>query len=146
MEYEIRPYRESDEEGVVGLWNEVFPDQPPRNDPRASIRRKLAVQRELFFVATAAGEILGTAMAGYDGHRGWVYSVATRPELRAKGIGRALMERVERELTSLGCPKLNLQVVSSNRGVVAFYERLGYSVEERVSMGKVLEPGTRREI
>jgi ribosomal protein S18 acetylase RimI-like enzyme len=136
---EIRTYEESDEAAVAALWREVFPDAPAHNIPEDDIRRKLAVQRELFFVAVDGGDVVGTALAGYDGHRGWVYYVAVKPSRRRRGIGAALMKRVEEALTAAGCPKLNLQVRAPNRDAVAFYEKLGYVVEERVSMGKQLE-------
>jgi ribosomal protein S18 acetylase RimI-like enzyme len=135
---EIRPYQETDEAAVASLWREVFPDSPPWNHPETDIKRKLSVQRELFFVAMDDAKPIGTAMAGFDGHRGWVHLVAVHPSHRGRGIGRALMTRVEHELQRIGCSKLNLQVRASNRGVISFYERLGYMVEERVSMAKRL--------
>lgn len=135
---EIRPYQEKDKDGVVSLWREVFPDSPPWNIPEEDIERKLRVQRELFFVAEMDEEIIGTAMAGFDGHRGWVYSVAVDKKFRERGIGKALMKRVENGLRAIGCTKLNLQVRSSNTVVVEFYKNLGYNVEDRVSMGKRL--------
>ena len=138
---EVRTYEESDEAKVAALWREVFPDEPAHNVPEEVIGRKLAVQRELFFVAVEGDDVVGTAMAGYDGHRGWVYTVAVKPSHRRRGVGAALMERVETGLRAAGCPKLNLQVRGSNRGAVAFYERLGYAVEDRVSMGKHLAGG-----
>jgi ribosomal protein S18 acetylase RimI-like enzyme len=136
---EIRTYEEEDEAAVAALWREVFPDEPAHNFPEEVIARKLAVQRELFFVAVEGGGVVGTAMAGYDGHRGWVYAVAVPPSHRRRGVGAALMARVEEGLRAIGCPKLNLQVRASNREAVAFYEKLGYAVEERVSMGKHLD-------
>ena len=141
---EIRPYLESDEVAVAGLWRAVFPDAPPWNHPETDIRRKLAVQRELFLVATLDGELVGTTLAGYDGHRGWVHYVAVSPRHRRKGIATALMNRVEQELIQRGCPKLNLQVRATNDEVVSFYEKLGYVMEERVSMGKLLSGDNRR--
>lgn len=137
----IRPYDDGDEQDVVSLWREVFPDAPPWNDPSSDIRRKLFVQRELFIVARRDGELAGTAMGGYDGHRGWVYYVAVSPRHRRAGIGAKLMARIEDELRELGCEKLNLQVRAGNDGAVAFYERLGYETEDRVSMGKRLGGG-----
>jgi ribosomal protein S18 acetylase RimI-like enzyme len=134
----VRPFEERDTEAVAALWREVFPDAPPWNQPLRDIERKLAVQRDLFLVACESDEIVGTAMGGYDGHRGWVYCVAVSPGHRRRGIGAALMRTVEDALVERGCPKLNLQVRSSNRGVVDFYEKLGYEVEERISMGKRL--------
>lgn len=135
---QIRPYLEKDQQGVAALWREVFPDNSPWNVPEEDIERKLNVQREFFLVAEREREIVGTAMAGFDGHRGWVYYVAVREKYRKRGIGRALMERVEKDLIAAGCTKLNLQVRSSNQEVVEFYSRLGYNVEDRVSMGKLL--------
>ena len=135
---EIRPYLESDEAAIVELWREVFPDSPAWNRPETDIQRKLSVQRELFLVATVGAQLVGSAMAGYDGHRGWVYYVAVSPRYRRQGIGTALMRSVEEGLARLNCPKLNLQVRASNEEVVAFYKQLGYEVEERISMGKRL--------
>jgi len=141
---EIRAYRETDEAKVADLWKAVFRNPPSWNEPRLDIQRKLAVQRELFFVAVAGEDVLGTVMAGYDGHRGWVYYVGVDPAHRRQGIGAALMRRVEEELDARGCPKLNLQVRASNPGAVDFYRRLGYSVEDRVSMGKRLGERAKR--
>jgi ribosomal protein S18 acetylase RimI-like enzyme len=136
----IRDYRERDEQIVVALWNHVLPDAAPHNDPATSIRKKLAVDRDLLLVAEIDGVVVGTAMGGYDGHRGWIYSVAVRPEHCRRGIGSALVRRLEAILSERGCLKVNLQVRASNREVTAFYEKLGYEVEERISMGKRLYP------
>lgn len=75
-------------------------------------------------------------MAGYDGHRGWLYAVAVLKSHQRQGIGRALIQEAERRLAALGCSKINLQIRASNRGVTKFYAGLGYAVEDRVSMGK----------
>ena len=138
---EIRPFEERDEPAVIALWEAVFPADRPWNDPAEIIRRKRAIQRELFFVAALDSDVVGTAFGGYDGNRGWVYHVAVGPGHRRLGIGSALVRRVEDALRAAGCPKVNLQVHATNAGVVAFYEQLGYRVEERISMGKPLVPG-----
>jgi ribosomal protein S18 acetylase RimI-like enzyme len=135
---QIRPYEDQDERQVVALWGEVLTDSAPHNEPATALRLKLAVERDLLLVAVLDGAVIGTVMGGYDGHRGWVYSVAVSPAERRRGVGTALLRRLEEALTARGCLKVNLQVRASNVGVVAFYERLGYAVEERVSMGKRL--------
>ena len=132
----IRPFQEQDTPQVIALWQKVFAYPEPHNDPAESIRRKLAHHDDLFLVAVEDSNVVGTVMGGYDGHRGWVYSLAVDPGHRRLGIGTALMGELERKLKDLGCPKLNLQILNHNREVVAFYESLGYLVEERVSMGK----------
>jgi ribosomal protein S18 acetylase RimI-like enzyme len=77
-------------------------------------------------------------MGGYDGHRGWIYAMAVSPESRRSGIGSALVRRVESELKQFNCGKVNLQILADNTEVVGFYEQLGYKVEPRISMGKIL--------
>jgi ribosomal protein S18 acetylase RimI-like enzyme len=139
---EVRPFRDDDRAGVVALWRDVFPNAPPRNDPVRDIARKLEVQPELFLVAAVDGQMAGTVMAGFDGHRGWVHLVAVDPRYRRRGVGSAMMRRAEALLDEMGCPKLNLQVRSTTPEVVAFYESLGFQVEERISMGKVLSENT----
>jgi ribosomal protein S18 acetylase RimI-like enzyme len=135
---EIRVFQECDQQEVIALWAKVFAYPEPRNDPAAVIRQKVAVQRDLFFVAVADGKVVGTVMGGYDGHRGWIYSLAVDPAHRRQKLGAALVTHVERALQQLGCPKINLQVLPSNAATVEFYAKLGYRVEERISMGKVL--------
>lgn len=134
----VRPYAETDEAQVIQLWRDVFPDNPSWNVPKADIDRKLTVQRDLFLVGALGNEIVATVMAGFDGHRGWVHLVAVSPKHRQQGFGRAMMIEAEKRLREIGCTKVNLQVRATNEGVVAFYKNLGYSVEERVSMGKRL--------
>ena len=134
----VREYAERDRAEVVALWNRVFADDPPRNAPERVIERKLATQRELFLVAEQRGRVVGTVLGGYDGFRGWVYHLAVAPEQQRAGIGRALMQEIERRLRALGCPKINLQIRAHNSGVRAFYERLGWSTEAHISMGKEL--------
>jgi len=134
---EIRRYQDADEASVVRLWTECGLVRS-WNDPRKDIRRKLTVQPELFLVGMLDGGIVATIMAGFDGHRGWVNYLAVAETYRRRGLGRMLMQRVEDRLTNMGCPKLNLQVRSSNAAVLAFYKRLGYAQDEAVSLGKRL--------
>ncbi|MBM3957421.1 MAG: GNAT family acetyltransferase [Gemmatimonadetes bacterium] len=134
---DILPFREADREEVIRLW-ERCGLVAPQNDPSEDIDMKLAFQPDLFLIGVAGGRVVASAMAGYEGHRGWVNYVGVAPEYRRKGYGRAMMEEAERRLVALGCVKVNLQVRAGNSEVAAFYEAAGYSVEERVSMGKRL--------
>ncbi len=135
----LRLYQPSDEASLIALWHECGLVRP-WNDPRKDIQRKLTVQPELFLVGTLDGKLVASVMAGFDGHRGWVNYLAVAPGNRKSSLGRALMQRVEDELTQMGCPKLNLQIRSSNAEVLAFYRRLGYATDDVVSMGKRLIP------
>ncbi len=136
---EIRQYDDSaDRAQVIELWRTVFGYEAAHNEPARSISKRLANGDALFFVATEGPKVSGTVMACYDGHRGWLYAVAVNPQLQRSGLGRRLVRAAEEALTTLGCMKVNLQLLASNEATAAFYKSLGYTVEPRVSMGKIL--------
>ena len=137
----IRPYSEADQDAVVDLWR-ACGLVAPQNDPVKDIRRKLRVQREMFLVGLLGARLVATVMAGYEGHRGWVNYLAVAPDCRKRGFGRRLMDEAEALLRAAGCPKINLQVRSSNSDVIGFYGSIGYAVDDVVSMGKRLEEDT----
>jgi ribosomal protein S18 acetylase RimI-like enzyme len=138
----IRRFDARDTDAVVALWQQAFPEYRdvtrPQRNPHLSIANKLATQPELFFVAVLDARIVGTVMGGYDGHRGWLYSLAVDEAVRRHGIGTRLVAHVENALTALGCPKLNLQVLSAKADIQAFYEALGYRADAVISLGKRL--------
>jgi ribosomal protein S18 acetylase RimI-like enzyme len=136
---EIRAFRPVDEPAVVRLWTECGLTRP-WNDPHKDVLRKLAVQPELFLVGLVDGGVVASVMAGFDGHRGWANYLAVAERHRRQGLGRQLMQHVEKDLEALGCPKLNIQVRAANAAVVAFYERLGYARDETLVLGKRLIP------
>ncbi len=137
----IRVYRADDHAAVVALWERCGLVRP-WNVPADDIAAKLAFQPELLFVAVQDDErsrIVGSVMAGYEGHRGWINYLCVEPSLQRSGLGRSLMEHAEGALRALGCPKINLQVRETNADVLAFYESLGYEIDATVSLGKRLD-------
>lgn len=125
-------------EPVILLWQTVFGYEAPHNAPGRVIDKKLNVDDGLFFVALDDMAVIGTVMAGYDGHRGWIYAMAVMPEYRRQGVGSLLLAHAENALSARGCMKVNLQIVEGNETVAAFYCRSGYGTEKRISMGKRL--------
>jgi ribosomal protein S18 acetylase RimI-like enzyme len=137
VDYSVVPFDNGKHrDQVVRLWGRVFAYDAPHNNPQIIIDKKLEAADDLFLVAVTGGSVIGTIMAGYDGHRGWIYSMAVSPEHRKKGIGSWLLSVAERRLVSRGCVKINLQILSDNDEVQAFYEANGYCIEDRISMGK----------
>ncbi|MFD2757945.1 GNAT family acetyltransferase [Gulosibacter faecalis] len=138
----LRTFTPVDADAVVALW-EACGLTRPWNDPRADIARAHVAQPELFLVAEQPGDvpnagIVGSVMAGFDGHRGWMYYLATAESHRGIGLGRALVEEAERRLEAAGCPKVQLMVRSDNVVATGFYERLGYAPAEVAVLGKRL--------
>jgi ribosomal protein S18 acetylase RimI-like enzyme len=135
----IRTFGPADTERVIALW-EACGLIRPWNDPRKDIERKLRVQPELFLVGERDGRLVASGMGGYDGHRGWVYYLAVDPAERGGGLGRALMDELERRMLALGCPKINLLVRDDNTAALGFYDALGYTRDASASLGKRLIP------
>ncbi len=119
---------------TIELWKSVFGYANERNDPGLAINKKLEVDDQLY-VAMDEYSVIGTIMIGYDGHRGWIYSLAVLPEYRNAGIGSHLLKHAEEVLTGKGC----IQIISTNATIQDFYRKHGYRVEERISMGKQID-------
>ncbi|MFT4052624.1 MAG: GNAT family acetyltransferase [Microbacterium sp.] len=155
MRIRIRPFELADTDAVVALWQDAGLTRP-WNDPHEDIRRKPAVQPELFLVAVDDAEakdtgteglaVVGAVMAGYDGHRGWLHDLASASNRRGEGIGRLLVVAAEERLRALGCPKAQLMVQlkaqlmvrPENHGVRGFSAVLGYEPFDTWATGKRL--------
>jgi ribosomal protein S18 acetylase RimI-like enzyme len=135
---EIRPFKPGDVEAVIELWKACQLVRPT-NDPAKDIARKRNVRGDLLLVGLSEGRIVASAMVGYEGHRGWINYFAVSPLHRKRGVGRRMMEEAERRLRKEGCPKINLQVHSSNSEAVAFYKAIGFVQDDVLSFGKRLE-------
>jgi len=136
---EIRTYHETDRANVIQLWDACELTRP-WNNPNNDIDRKVRFQPELFFVGTHNSDIIASAMAGYDGHRGSVFYLAVHPDAQNKNLGKQMMTHIETTLKSLGCPKINIVIRSTNLPVLKFYDTLSYSLDDVVSVGKRLIP------
>ena len=130
----IRPFEIGDNDAIINLWRECGL-LVPWNHPQRDIDRKMQVQPELFLVGEADGNLVASVMAGYEGHRGWLNYLAVAPQMQKQGFGRQIVEYAIEKLRERGCPKINLQVRATNQEVIAFYESLGFQVEDIISLG-----------
>ncbi|MGH8814542.1 MAG: GNAT family acetyltransferase [Advenella sp.] len=137
MQIQFRQFHPDDTEQVVALWQACGLTRP-WNDPHKDIERKLQQEPELFIVAEHDGQLLGSVMAGYDGHRGWIYYLSVLPQYQSQGLGKSLVQQAEQRLRSKGCPKIQLMIRHDNSGVQDFYRTLGYEQAEVVVLGKRL--------
>lgn len=135
MGVSLRAATAADREATVVLWDAAGLTRP-WNDPRADFDLALATPTSTVLLADDDGALLGSVMVGFDGHRGWVYYLATAPERRGQGIGRALMNAAEDWLKTLGSPKIQLMVRGDNAVARGFYAALGYELQDVVTLGK----------
>ncbi len=129
---------DADVDQVVELWRECGLTRP-WNDPHLDIADARAGSTSTVLVARADGRVAASAMAGLDGHRGWLYYVAVAPELRGTGLGRAAVVAAEAWLVARGARKIQLMVRTTNTAVLGFYERLGYGDQETTVLGRWVE-------
>ena len=134
MSFEIVKCNQNYQKALIELWRKCNLIVP-QNDPIEDIRKKLEFQPDLFLIALLDGKLIGSAMVGYEGHRGWLNYLAVLPDYQNKGYGRKLVEKAIMELERLGCLKLNVQIRESNISAVRFYERLGFKEDHVVSFG-----------
>lgn len=130
--------RAEDAAAVIALWRACGLTRP-WNDPKADFALALGGACSAVLVARAADGIEGSAMVGFDGHRGWVYYLAVAPERRGAGLGRALMAAAEAWLIARGAPKLQLMVRDDNADALDFYAALGFEPQRVVTLGKFVE-------
>ncbi|MEO1208173.1 MAG: GNAT family acetyltransferase [Cyanobacteria bacterium J06638_20] len=135
----IRTFQSSDREAVVQLWKDCGL-VVPHNNPQRDIDRKLTVMPEWFLIGEMDAQVMASCMVGYEGHRGWLNYLAVRPDMQKRGFGQQIVAHAEALLLKAGCPKINLQIRSTNQRVIEFYEGLGYKQDPVINLGKRLIP------
>jgi ribosomal protein S18 acetylase RimI-like enzyme len=136
-DFSIRTYRPDDAAEVIDLWGECGLIVP-WNNPETDIDRKYADSPQLFFVGELENKLVASCMAGYDGHRGWIYFLAVKNSQQRKGLATRLVGHVEAELIELGCPKVELMVRKTNDRVISFYKSIGFDPDPVIVLSKRL--------
>ena len=133
----IRTFRPDDESDVINLWRQSGLIVP-WNNPETDIQRKLSASPNLFYVGVLDGELIASCMAGYDGHRGWIYFLAVKSAHQRQGFASRMIDHAESELIKLDCPKVELMVRKSNNNIISFYQSVGYDTDPVTVLSKRL--------
>ena len=123
-----------DRAAVIALWQAAGLTRP-WNDPGSDFDLALSNPTSTILIVRDGDEVIGSAMVGFDGHRGWVYYLATHPDRLKQGIGRSLMSAAEDWLQQSGCSRPRLMVRGDNLAARGFYQALGYNDQDVVTMG-----------
>ncbi|WP_402461710.1 GNAT family acetyltransferase [Isoptericola aurantiacus] len=135
---QIREVADADVEQVVALWRACDLTRP-WNDPRADVAAARRNPTSTVLVAHDEAGVVGSVMAGYEGHRGWLYYVAVAPSSQGTGLGRRLVAAAEEWLRAAGASKVRLMVRTTNPAALGFYEALGYADSECTVLGRTLD-------
>ena len=131
----LRNSTENDLAAVTALWAECGL-VVPWNNPEGDFNLALASPSSAILVLEDNQQIVATVMVGLDGHRGWFYYLAVKPEFQKAGLGRQIVEAGEDWLKERSCPKAMLMVRHANSKVIDFYKQLGYKMHEVSVFGK----------
>jgi len=134
----IRDIADADLDQVIALWHAAAVARP-WNSPERDIAFACRDAHSTILVAVQNNRVLGTAMIGEDGHRGWIYYMAVLPEFQKSGLGRRLLAAAESWLAARGCWKVQLLVRADNAVVRSFYEHLGYQDTHTACLQKIIE-------
>jgi ribosomal protein S18 acetylase RimI-like enzyme len=134
----ITEIADADLAAVIALWRACGLTRP-WNDPTADIALARRGPNSTILIGRDGDAIVSTVMVGHDGHRGWVYYVATDPDCRARGYGRAIMNAAEDWLRAAGIAKLQLLVRRENAHAGAFYQSIGYAEAQTIVFAKWLD-------
>lgn len=123
--FAIRAARADDLPALVALENSVF--DYDRMSAR-QYRRHLAGAGATLLVAADAGGVLASALSfRRRGSRvSRLYSLATAPAARGRGVARALLAAIEADAVTRGAERMRLEVRTDNAAAIALYERSGY--------------------
>jgi ribosomal protein S18 acetylase RimI-like enzyme len=134
MSFEIISYDPKYQEDIIDLWKKCNLIVP-QNDPTEDIQKKLDFQPDLFLSALLDGQLIGSVMVGYEGHRGWLNYLAVLPEYQKRGYGKRLVKKAVEELRKLDCLKVNVQVRKNNPSAIGFHKHLGFKDDNVVTLG-----------
>ena len=133
----IRAATMDDIPALIELWTAAGlrfrPDEVP-----AELQAVLARDPELVLLADDGQGLAAAVLGTFDGRRGWVNRLATRPGQRRHGWATALLGELERRFAAKGCRKVNLLIEPDNQPVTSFYEQNGYSSDQLIFIEKWL--------
>ena len=132
--YKIKRMEINSYNAIINLWkNTEGIGINDYDDSKKSIRKFLEKNPNTCFVAELnSGEIIGTIMGGNDGRRGLIYHLMVKKEYRKNGIGKKLLEKVEKGFEKEGIQKIYLTVFKGNKMGNKFWETNKYEIRNSI--------------
>lgn len=130
----IRPMQTDDCAPVAELWhNTPGMGMSAVDDNEQAVSAFLAFNPDLNFVAEQDKQLLGVIMCGYDGRRATIYHMAVAQNQQGKGIGSALLHKLEQQLRSKNITRGRLLVFADNQSGNAFWAKQGWTWQQNLN-------------
>ncbi|MBP8083772.1 MAG: GNAT family N-acetyltransferase [Spirochaetes bacterium] len=126
-----------DYESAIGLWEKTEGMSIGKADTLDSFDIFIKMNHGLSFGAFADGKLIGTALCGTDGRRGYIYHLAVKDDLRGKGIGSKLINLSLSALKQKGIEKSHIFVFKSNETGNAFWKKIGWEKRDDINVFSV---------
>jgi N-acetylglutamate synthase len=123
---ETREFSISDYDAALELWQRVEGLEIAEGDDREGVAHFLARNPGLSRVATDSAAIVGIALCGHDGRRGYIYHLAVDPAYQARGVGKRLMNECLDGLRGAGLKRALILVANDNPRGQKFWRRCGW--------------------
>ena len=138
-EVTTRQFVMGDYDGAIALWNGMEGVEICEGDSREEIAEYLKRNPGLSRVAEANGKIVGVALCGHDGRRGWIYHLAVAPAYRREKVGQRLLDDCVRGLREAGLKRAIILVAGDNPAGHQFWLRNGWEdIDGAIAMTREL--------
>ena len=140
MNIELREMTIADYEPVYALWKTTEGIGLSNADSKEGIKSFLDRNPGLSYIALNDDHIVGAALCGHDGRRGYIHHLAVHNDHREQGIGKSLVNRCLFALLKIGISKCHLFVFDDNQGAIEFWKKVGWTQRvELMMMSQYLE-------
>jgi N-acetylglutamate synthase len=135
----VREFVMADYDGAIALWNDVEGLEICEGDSREEIAEYLRRNPGLSRAAEAEGKIVGVALCGHDGRRGWIYHLAVARRYRGQKVGQRLLDDCLVGLRRAGLKRAIILVAGDNPAGHQFWLRNGWEdIDGAIAMTKEL--------
>ncbi|QOS97626.1 GNAT family N-acetyltransferase [Brevibacterium sp. JNUCC-42] len=131
----IRTFRLGDYAAITRIWQETELDRTDM-ETMDSLAKQLAWDSDLVMVAEEDGEVVGVIVGTIDGTRAYFYRLAVSLSSQGLGIGRKLVEALEKRFHQRGVNQILIMVNQANERVLPFYQTMGYELQQYITLSK----------
>jgi SpoVK/Ycf46/Vps4 family AAA+-type ATPase len=140
--FRVRDFHPEDIDAVLRLWEETRTD----SDPVYGLSEVISsCQEDHAVVAVQDDRVIGAAVGRAAHAQGWIVFVATQTEWQDRGVGKRMLEALEKRMAGLGLQKLSVLLPESAVRTDAFSDQ-GFVAKKNLRYFERQLPVQRKEL